>query len=489
VAIHTAQARPSLAPQISREVVGVLLSCVLVALSAVSIDILGFWALALPFYAGLAVLVAVSPSSAALVTLALGIAFEPDAIDASRPVSMALYRMPPALANVLPITISPLEALILAIAVALALHPPRRAESPPALPRLVLAVPCFFLSAFVYGLWKGGNVHIGYQEARGLLYGAVAFVIARRLWGVSRKGPLAIAFVGTCGLACIVLSRYFFITRNGTSGIPVEVAYAHEDAIFLASGFILGCALLLQGGNRKSRVLLLGYNLLVLAAVFATGRRAGMLVLFVGVIMLAWMTLRPRPRLAVALGVPLLAGFGLYLTAYWNQPYGALAQPARAVRSQVDPTARDESSDLYRDIEKFDVKQSILANPVMGVGFGREFIQYRPLPPLTSFWPLQLYTPHTNVLWLWLKLGLLGFSVILAVWVLAFRRCLLAFRQRVEPHQLPALPVLLACILLMYFSNAQVDLVLVGTRSAALLAVAMALSLSLPLKSPFRAVA
>ena len=60
------------------------------------------------------------------------------------------------------------------------------------------------------------------------------------------------------------------------------------------------------------------------------------------------------------------------------------------------------------------MRATIQANPLLGVGFGREFLFVVPLPDL-SWWPFWHYEPHHNILWVWLKTGMVGF---IAFWVL-----------------------------------------------------------------------
>ena len=446
---------------------------------AVALAVIGYAALLIPFYALLLVFVVAWPERGAYLVLALGIAIEPNAIDASKPLSVALYELPPALKALIPITISPLEILMV-LATAMVWF--RCAPSPgrQATPRLAMAIPLFVALGFVYGLQRGGDIKLGYQEARGLIYGTFVFVAAQRL-AAGRERQLIIAGLGgIAALAVIVLGRYVFITRAGTSGVPMEMAYAHEDAMFLAIGFVAALTLLFRARRGHERLLLLVFEALVLAALMTTGRRAGTLVLVIGVVGASMFFFRKRPALVVALGLPVMLVSFAYLGAYWNKEYGAIAQPARAIRSQIDPNARDDSSDMYRATEKYDVAQTVRMNRVFGIGFGRPFAPFQPLPDLTSFWPLQLYTSHANVLWLWLKLGVLGAAAVLGLWVLAFGRCVRAFRDGVHREQLPIMPIILACVLLMYLSYAQVDLALIGSRSAAVLAGALALALSLP---------
>ena len=58
-----------------------------------------------------------------------------------------------------------------------------------------------------------------------------------------------------------------------------------------------------------------------------------------------------------------------YFPAYWNNT-GALAGPARAVKSAVSPNARDESSDVYRIQENQNLRLNIREGGVLGKGFG-----------------------------------------------------------------------------------------------------------------------
>ena len=399
-----------------------------IGFSALTVLFLGPWALVIPLYLTLFALIVVAPEKGALVVLSLAIAFEPAALDITKPLSAVLYQMPPGLTKPFGLTMTPVEMLTALIAISLFVRPQLYASSKERLPALVYALPAVVVLGFLYGARKGGALNTGYEEARGLLFGMCAFYIARRLAGRPSGPWLKAFFAGTVVLAVVVILRYYTVTRAG-SAVPIEFQYAHEDAVFLAIGCILaGVKLHAKQDERQPR----------LAAVIRTasggcavrdgetGRHPG---LVVGVLVTAWLTFRHRPRLVIAIGLPVLVVSTAYLGAYWNKQYGTIAQPARAIRSQFDPNARDESSDTYRTTEAFDVVQTIRGNRIFGVGFGVPFAQYQPLPSLTSFWPLQSYTPHENVLWLWLKGGILGISVALGIWVLAFKRCFMAIRQ------------------------------------------------------------
>lgn len=455
-------------------------ACGMAALvSAAMVVVLGMWALAVPLYAALIAGALIAPGKTAYVTLALMVAFEPAAIDISRPISTALYTMPPGLDKMMPLTMTPIEVLVSVLFVSVWLRPASK-EARPRLPLLALMAPVVMLLGLAYGLTKGGVLEIAYQESRGLIMATLCFTIVRRLWTTNARGMTIATFAGTSLLSVIVLGRYMFITKDGGGGISPEFAYAHEDAVFLAIGFILGGLLLMRSPAGRTRILLLGYELMMLGALVTTGRRAGTLVLVVGALVSAWFVFKKRPALVLALGIPVMLVSAVYVGAYWNKEYGAIAQPARAIRSQIDPSARDESSDQYRAIEKYDVTQTIKLNRIFGVGLGKPFIQFQGLPGLTSFWPLQLYTSHTNVMWLWLKFGVLGISMLLGLWALTLSRCMRQFRLSLAQERLSVLPIAVAAVLVMYLSFAQVDLAFPGSRSAIPLGIAMAIGLSLP---------
>ena len=73
-------------------------------------------------------------------------------------------------------------------------------------------------------------------------------------------------------------------------------------------------------------------------------------------------------------------------SATWNAG-GAVGLPAQAVKTVLFPDqlgAADRSSDLYRQIEAFDLWFTIQQNPVTGVGFGQKFLQPSRCPTSAS---------------------------------------------------------------------------------------------------------
>ena len=430
------------------------------------------------FYVAAFIGIAMYPRQSALVLLVGMIALEPQAIDFTRSLDYSLYRLPPGVR--LPITITPMEIMLLVMAVSVALRPrPKMAGN---LPLLVWSVPVAIFAGFLYGNWKGGDPNLGYFEARGLIFAIVTFFIAYRLRDTSPRHVRTAVLIGAGVLAVLVIQRYIFDTRQGVAsgGFPVDVAFAHEDVIFLAIGLVVGGLTLLQARRAPQRGALLVYELMLLSATVATERRSGTLVILVAALVVGWLMLPKRPIPMIAAAGLTAVLFGAYLGAYWNQTYGVAAQPARAIRSQFDPAPRDLSSDLYRDRETFNVVQTIRTNRTFGVGLGRPFIAFLPLPDLSDRWPLQYYTPHNNIMWLWLKFGVFGASMIIGVWVLATSRAIGSIKDAPRGSPLPVIPLAIVATLVIYFAFAEVDVIFTRTRVMVPLAIAIAAAFSLP---------
>jgi O-antigen ligase len=443
--------------------------------AAGALALMGLWALVLPLYAAGIVMALARPRQFAFVLLILAIALEPGAIDFTGPLADAAWQMPPGFENALGLTTSPLEVLLALTALVAVVRLPSRVH----LPLIVWAVPVVIAMGMLYGMYRGGPMNLAYHEARGVFAALAVFVLALRTLPTDPRSLTRSVLLAETFLALVVLFRYFAYVRTGTAGVPLDFVFSHETSVIFGAGLVIGALTLIRnGGSLLERILLLAYCFLVAIAMVATGRRAATLVMLVGVLSLGVLLLPKRPKLVILVSIPLIIGGSAYLSAYWNQEYGARAQPARAIRSQFDPSLRDESSDNYRVIEKYNVIQTIRSNRVFGVGFGRPFYQFQPMPDLTSFWSLQMYTPHQNVLWLWLKMGVIGMSVMLGFAVTALARCLSILRLRAYDGQWETAAVALA-MSLMFLMFATVDLGFVGARSVAVGAIATAMAFML----------
>ncbi|MFN8507543.1 MAG: O-antigen ligase family protein [Dehalococcoidia bacterium] len=451
--------------------------CAMAALAAAAgVIVLGPAAALVPFVAAALFFIATRPRMSACVLFAAGIALDSRATDVTKPLALGLWAFPRGVQDALPLTVNPFEVLLALVTASVMARPAARPSG--GLPGLVRLVPFVMLAGMVYGLGRGGPGNLVYHETRGLIFGAMAFVVTWRLQPSSRE-VAGVAIAGTSALGLLTIFRYVSTLSGGRSGIPVEFWFEHETGLLLSVGGVLGMGLAIRLPRDRDRVLAFLYVVLMASAILVTGRRSAILVILVGVMVMAWMLLPKRTLLLTAIGVPLLFVSAVYLAIYWDGHSGPLAEPARAVRSQFQPDARDESSDLYREHERENLQRTLAKSPVFGIGFGLPYTRYVDLPVL-GFWPLQFYTPHQNILWLWLKMGIAGIAVFAGMWVLAFSRCVRGARAVARKAPIPAMPIVLGSVLVMYLAYARVDIAFAGVRSSGPLAVALALAFMLP---------
>jgi hypothetical protein len=185
----------------------------------------------------------------------------------------------------------------------------------------------------------------------------------------------------------------------------------HEESFFFGLYILLTACLWafrVRGRLRATATALLPF---VLLADLANHRRTASVIGAVGLAIILgalWYRLPPRQRWAVpALALFAVALAAVYLPLFWNSS-GTIAQPARAIRSAIQPSKRDAGSDQYRIIEDFNLGLGIKNSMPFGVGFGRKIVNYEPIVDISKFAPSIIYEPHDGLLYVWLRLGFPG---------------------------------------------------------------------------------
>jgi hypothetical protein len=191
-----------------------------------------------------------------------------------------------------------------------------------------------------------------------------------------------------------------------------ETVLGHEEAMFFSIFFLLVAALWLFGVRGRLRKVATWCMPLVFFADLVNDRRAAWLVVGIGLVVVAASAYRAMPekrrtikRVSIVLTV-VLAG---YMGAYWNHTGGTLGGPADAIRSQFSPSPRDALSDEYRVDEDANIKYNIKKAGPVGEGFATEIDYALPMPGLVTAGDSGImYVPHNGVLYLLMRMGILG---------------------------------------------------------------------------------
>lgn len=284
------------------------------------------------------------------------------------------------------------------------------------LPLLVFLT--FLLFGVVNGLASGGDSRAAIFEVRSLLYLPLLYLLVINVCHRQRDFRLLFAAALCAVLAQALLSIHFlFTTIDADARAELESLNEHGSSLGMNMLFVfLIVALLYQGVHAALRVALFVATIPVIWVYFVAERRVAVIGLAAAMLLLA-VLLFLRQRRTFWKVIPVLAIVGIgYLGAFWNSDTTA-GFPAQAVKGAIAPaelSAADQSSNNYREIEKYNLHVTIRSSPVTGIGFGQPFLRPIPLASI-SFFEFHEYLPHNSLLWVWIKTGFGGFVTVLYI--------------------------------------------------------------------------
>jgi hypothetical protein len=285
----------------------------------------------------------------------------------------------------------------------------------PVAPKLTATM--FFLAligSLVHGLATGGDLVVSLWETRALFYLGIMFVFVPQIIQTREQLQTLIWFC----IAGIAFKAFQGAERYAALGFTFGywphiygTLTNHEDPVFIITLIILLIGLSLFASKTRQRTALL-MLLPVLVLGYVAGQRRAAFASFMATLF-AFIILLPKREKQIILKVlvVLVAIFGLYLAAFWNSSsrVGAIAQEFKATvtgEGGIRGEYKDRSSTLYRDYENYNLAYTFRAAPLEGVGFGKPYD--RPLFTWGGTFPLAEYLPHNQILWIFVKMGVVG---------------------------------------------------------------------------------
>jgi hypothetical protein len=338
--------------------------------------------------------------------------------------------------------------------------------------RPVLVVFLFLVFGVVRGLVGGANFNYSFWESRFLFALVLTYVLTtntiRTRAHVRTLLGLIFVLVGLSGVEAIW--RKFALINNGLLGPTQEGWFTHEDVVLWGLLVVMVLAQRVFGGPRWMR--LLG-PLMVGLTVFAmliSERRAGLIAVMIAFVIFTASMIKINRKAFFMIAAPALLAAVVYLPLFWNNT-GTLGQPARALRSVSSPDPRDAASNLWRDLEAINVRATIASDPIMGIGFGRPFLQIVTVPDI-SFFEFWNYEAHHNVLWIWMKLGGIGFAAFFVLLLTGIARSIWLAKRLAHP-ELRTFAMIAMSGIVMSLVFCYVDLGFTGFRICILLGVGL----------------
>jgi ABC-type multidrug transport system fused ATPase/permease subunit len=226
-----------------------------------------------------------------------------------------------------------------------------------------------------------------------------------KLLGVLLGGSLIKSLLG-------IYFMYFIAFPRGE--FPPHTT-GHNDTMILVTASVTALTLFWEKASRRHFWLLMAWAPFLALALKLNDRRIAYvdIVMALGLIYLMSPMHEMKRKLtrAAVLIIPVLLVYG---AAGWNTRSGRFFAPVQKVRSIVAPPedTEEESSNVERDIENFNLMKSWERNMVFGQGFGHAFTEF---VPSNDFGQSAFgHIGHNSILWLLWIGGIVGFTGVLA---------------------------------------------------------------------------
>ncbi len=265
----------------------------------------------------------------------------------------------------------------------------------------------------VWGVARGGDFREALWQFRGLLMMPLVVMLVAWALDLPRDLPKLAVVLGIGTLVKTALTVYFMYFIAFPMGEYPPHATGHNDSMLYAVCVVTAVAIFWERPTRGHLLLLVLWVGVVFVAMRLNDRRIAYvdIVMSLGAIYLVspWSRLKLRLTRKALVLVPFLLVYG---AAGWNQTGGVFG-PVAKVRSIIAPAAdtEEESSNVERDIENFNLLKSWEENMFLGQGFGHAFTEYIPSNDFaqSSFG----HVGHNSILWLMWIGGVVGFTATL----------------------------------------------------------------------------
>jgi hypothetical protein len=271
----------------------------------------------------------------------------------------------------------------------------------------------FFLS-FIHGMVNGGSFLPALWGMRALFYLGILYFLVPQII----RSPKILKIVLWICIAVISFKALQGIGRFVLQGFSLAGKMTltnHEDPVFASTLIILLICLYLFKARGNQRLVLTLLLPVLFLCLYVGQRRASYASFLVSLGVLP-LVLEPAYRWKfVKFIFPFSILAILYFGIFWNS-YNKFGEPVQLIKSGIFPLEKEEAgsryySNLYRKNEDYDLAYTVRKNPVIGIGFGKEYLQ--PVDLVNISFPLRNYISHNQIFWIAVEMGGIGFFLFL----------------------------------------------------------------------------
>lgn len=281
----------------------------------------------------------------------------------------------------------------------------------------------------VYGLARGGDFKNSLWQMRQLVWLPVLGVIFGHAFKTADARITLLRIIVAVAVVRCLMGIYFTFMIARPAGWSLEYTMTHSDAILTVVAMLIAVAALVERPSVGHLVMNVVAQPVLLMGLQVNDRRIAFVALAAGLLALVlmgprWMrTLTKRSLVAI---VPMAL---LYVAVGWSSSSPVFG-PVATVRQVL--TSEDTSSQT-RDIENYNLIQTLRRQPIIGSGFGHEYVELVQAYKVDHLFAQYKFIAHNSVLWLLSLSGWLGFAAIWTVFPVAVAVALLAHRTATAP--------------------------------------------------------
>jgi O-Antigen ligase len=268
----------------------------------------------------------------------------------------------------------------------------------------------------VYGIGTGGDVKNMLWQVRPLLMLPVIALVSSVAMARERcLRATKLAIIAASLIKVVDGSSYYFLVVR-PHGLKAEYVSTHSDSVLWAVCIAVLLADWFEARSAAARNRLLIVGIPVSFGMLINNRRTVWVIVAAGAFFIVLQAHRPvKSQIARILSITWPALL-LYIFAGVASPPSIVFKPVQMIKSVI---VQKDASSSTRDIENYNLLQTIRARPLIGYGFGHPYLEVvRAYDVTGSGFTNYRYLPHNSFLGLWAFGGLIcaaGYLLLLPV--------------------------------------------------------------------------
>jgi O-Antigen ligase len=262
---------------------------------------------------------------------------------------------------------------------------------------------------WLWGVLRGGSAYQTYFQLHAFVMGLIAAMLVTAVY---RTQADVISLGRTVAFAClyraaICITFYVLVAKNLPDGQKLAALTDHCDSVLFVGGLFLLLANALEKRGVGPWLWVLFGGALLVTAIVLNNRRIAWVGVGVGFLLIFLLMNAGKMKKRITTVLLVLAPFiAAYIAAGWGNP-APVFKPVYSLSTMVGEN--QDSSSMMRDIENYNLLRTLKSNPLLGYGFGKEYIEEVVAYDISNIFPQYRYLPHNSLLGVIAFTGMLGF--------------------------------------------------------------------------------